>query len=228
MWTWDLCKWKWLLESCLFYKFLLTLRTRVLKNKIPKWCNLSNEALVQGQLHQKKLITPSTVFCACGKFPDTSRKHALARTAASRRVLCHAGAILRVPSRPSASDPGHVLPRGCAGRPVPSLHGTSSQLVLPAGNKIKVNKQTNRNPLVACNYTAAFMTPLQSLPSRPTQSQVLLPLSAWERVLWHGQRPVLLLAVSPVRMFPMPPLPRFPKPTRSRTHSTGSSSQQSN
>ena len=209
-------------------RFVLALRTRVLKNKIPDWCNLSNEALVQAQLHQKKLIIPSTAFLACGRCSDVGIKHAFACTAASHPVLCHAGTVLCPPSRQSASNPRHILPLGCAGHPAPPLQGSSFWLVLPTDNEIKVNRRTNHNRLVACNYTATLMSPLQSLPSHPAQSQVLLPLSAWESVLRHGQHPILLLAASPARMFPVPPLPRFPKPTRSRIRSTGSSSQESN
>lgn len=102
-------------------RFVLALRTRVPKNKIPDGCNLSNEALVQGQLHQKKLIIPGTAFLACGRCPDMSIKHAFACTAASDHVLCHTGTVLCVPSRQSASNPRHIPPLGCARHPCTPL-----------------------------------------------------------------------------------------------------------
>lgn len=89
--------------------------------------------------------------------------------------------------------------------PVPRLQGSLFQLVLPAGAETKVNKP---QCLVACNYMATLMTPLQSLPSYRAQAKVLLPLTTWGSVLQHGEHPVLLLVGSLCLLFQDFPSPQ--------------------
>lgn len=200
-------------------RFVLALRTRLLKNKIPDWCDLSDKALVQVQLHQKKTNHSRYSFPRSWNMSGHEQKTCLCvHSCITPRALSHS----RRPARPQQAK---------RSKPWASCAPSTGQFVLvgtaKTSNEIKVNKPTNHNPLIACNYGATLMTLLRSLPSCPARSQVLLPLSAWESVLRHRQHPVLLLAASPARTFPLPPLPRLPKPTRSRVRATGSSSRES-
>lgn len=57
-----------------------------------------------------------------------------------------------VPGRQSASNPGYILPHEGAGHPASPLQGSSFQLVLPAGNEIKISQQTTALLLLAISH----------------------------------------------------------------------------
>lgn len=131
-----------LMEECLYvcdaymqtHAFMLSLKTRVLKNKSPDWWNLSNEA---SAITSAKTTVPSSAFPACERCLD--------------HTTCFVTQALSW-----VSPAGKVVLTHCAPEVWGILHpvqGNQFCLVLPTGNEIKVNNQSNLNPLAACMHT---------------------------------------------------------------------------